>query len=346
MIALDATYSTGNSLSGVGIYSREILWGLAEAHPETQFRWCFRPNRILRSWNDRLPSNASRGLLRYAGAPKKARLFHALNQRVEFPQKTVPVITTFHDLFVMTGDYSTPEFRKRFTEQAKRAAERSDAIITVSQFTADQVRDLLRPGVPIHVVHHGVYVPTLPPPGESKRQNVVLHVGAIQRRKNLERLIAAFETAVPSDWKLVLAGSSKGFDGDVAMDRVKSSKAADRIEVTGYVESERLLELYRTSRILAFPSLDEGFGIPVIEAMSHGLPVITSDGSALKEAAGDAAILVDPKQTESIAEALRTLTAAPGIRNQLRDMGWKRAQLFPWSRAVQGTWESYRTLLL
>ena len=343
-IALDATYSVGDSLSGVGVYSREILWGLAEAHPETKFLWCYRPHRILRSLNDRIPSNASRRLLRYSKAPK-ARLFHALNQRVEFPAKTIPVVTTFHDLFVLTGEYSTPDFRAKFTEQARRAAERSDLIIAVSKYTGDLVRELLRPKAPIHVVHHGVYLPKMPPPGEQQRQNVILHVGALQKRKNVERLIEAFEVAAPEDWKLVLAGSAGGFAGEKVVARVTSSKAASRIEITGYVEDERLIELYRTSRILAFPSLDEGFGIPVVEAMAHGLPVITSDGSALKEVAGDAAILVKPQQTGSIAEAIGTLTAVPGLRNQLREMGWARAQNFTWFRAAQETWNCYQRLL-
>jgi glycosyltransferase involved in cell wall biosynthesis len=347
VIAYDATYSVGESLSGVGVYSREILWGMAEQHPEERFRWCYRPHKILRSWNDRVPSNVSRGLLRYSAPPRSAQLFHALNQRVEFPAaKRVPVVTTFHDLFVLTGEYSSPEFRTRFAEQARRAAERSDRIIAVSQFTADQVRELLKPAVPVDVVYHGVDVPVESPPGETERRNVILHVGAIQKRKNIERLIVAFESAVPEDWKLVLAGSATGFEGDQVVDRVKLSKAAARIEVAGYVSGEQLRELYRTSRILAFPSLDEGFGIPVLEAMANGLPVITSDGSALREAAGDAAILVDPHRTESIVETLRTLTAVPGLRNQLRAQGWERAQTLPWTRAVRETWNVYRKVLL
>jgi len=348
VIAYDATYSVGESLSGVGVYSREILWGMAEQHPEERFRWCYRPHKILRLWNDRVPSNVSRGLLRYSAPPRSAKVFHALNQRVEFPTaaKRVPVVTTFHDLFVLTGEYSSAEFRTRFAEQARRAAERSDRIIAVSRFTADQVRTLLKPSAPVDVVYHGVDVPVEAPPGEAERRNVILHVGAIQKRKNIERLIAAFESAAPEDWRLVLAGSAAGFEGGQVVDRVKASKAAARIELAGYVSAEVLRELYRTSRILAFPSLDEGFGIPVLEAMANGLPVITSDGSALREAAGDAAILVDPNRTESIVEALRTLTAVPGLRNQLRTQGWEHAKTLPWTRAVRETWDVYSKLLL
>lgn len=155
-IALDATYSLGGDLSGVGVYSREMLWGLAEAHPAARFRFCYRPHRFFRSLGEALPGNASRYLLGEARAPRAADVFHGLNQRL--PRARLRhAVTTFHDLFVLTGDYSTAEFRRRFAEQARDAAARSDRIIAVSQFTAGQVIGLL--GVDaarVHVVHHGV----------------------------------------------------------------------------------------------------------------------------------------------------------------------------------------------
>ncbi|MEI9812862.1 MAG: hypothetical protein WDO18_09410 [Acidobacteriota bacterium] len=112
-VALDATYSIGRNLSGVGVYSRRILHGLTALHPETSFYFHYRPHRFLRSFREALPPNAHRRLLR--GAPG-ADIFHALNQRVDARGRRT--VSTFHDLFVMTGDYSTPEFRARFTEQA------------------------------------------------------------------------------------------------------------------------------------------------------------------------------------------------------------------------------------
>ena len=114
-IALDATYSLDRNLSGVGVYSREILFGLARAHTADRFLFCYRPHRFLRSFRDRLPANAARRILR--GPTPNADLFHALNQRVEAPGRRT--VTTFHDLFVMTSEYSTREFRERFTGQAR-----------------------------------------------------------------------------------------------------------------------------------------------------------------------------------------------------------------------------------
>ncbi len=118
-IALDATYSIGDRLSGVGVYSREILLGLAAAHPEARFQFCYRPHRFARSWREKLPRNCHRFFLQEPILPRRADIFHGLNQRLP-TLRLRRTVTTFHDLFVLTGDYSTPEFRRRFAEQARR----------------------------------------------------------------------------------------------------------------------------------------------------------------------------------------------------------------------------------
>ena len=326
------------------MYSREILHGLARAHPESRFLYCYRPHRLLKSFLERHPGNARRRLLRYSKAPR-ADLFHALNQRVEYPAGTLPTVVTFHDLFVLTGDYSSAGFRERFAQQARQAADRADLIVAVSRFTADQVRDLL--GIPesrLRVVSHGVRRPAEPPPDDAVRDNVILHVGAIQKRKNLIRLVEAFES-LDASWRLVLAGPASGFNSAEALARIEASPARARIEVTGWVDDVRLKNLYASARVFAFPSLDEGFGIPVIEAMARGVPVLTSNRSALPEAAGGAALLVDPLDTGAIAEGLRQLAADPALRASLRAKGLVRAASMTWERAVERTWAVYRELL-
>ena len=339
-IALDATYSLGDQLSGVGIYSRELLFGLAKAHPETDFRFCYRPHRYFRSWADRLPRNARRSLLAEPVGPRSAGLFHALNQRLpDLPLKRC--VVTFHDLFVLSGEYSTPEFRARFAAQAKSAAARADAIIAVSEFTRSQVTGLL--GVDpakVHVVHHGVRELTLRP---AARERIILSVGAIQRRKNTARLVEAFE-AVDTAWRLVLAGSG-GFGAQEILGRIESSNARERIVVTGYLSPPDLADWYSRASVFAFPSLDEGFGMPVLEAMAAGIPVLTSNCSALPEVAGDAAAVVDPKSTAAIAAALRRLTEDDKWREGLTARGYARAKLFTWEQAVRETWQIYQALL-
>lgn len=339
-VALDATYSLGDHLSGVGIYSSALLRGLAKAHPESHFEFWYRPHRYLRSWSDSLPRNIRRRLLMEPFGPRGADLFHGLNQRLPSIRMRHAVVT-FHDLFVLSGEYSTPDFRARFTAQAREAAARADILISVSEFTKSQLTGLL--GVEpsrIRVVHHGIRQLAVPP---ASREKTILTVGAIQKRKNLIRLVEAFET-LGADWKLVLAGSS-GYGAADILARIDSSPARARIQVTGYITPEELGGWYSRSSIFAFPSLDEGFGMPVLEAMAAGIPVVTSNRSALAEVAADAALLVEPERTESIAEALHTLTTNHPMWQELQQRGRARAKVFSWEKAVRETWDVYRNVL-
>lgn len=334
------------------MYSREILFGLARAHPDHRFLFCYRPHRLWKSLADSLPPNASRrvlhGAARESAAPR-ADLFHALNQRVDVPARRT--VVTFHDLFAITGEYSSPEFRARFAEQARRAAERSDAIIAVSRFTASQVEQFL--GVEssrIHVIPHGVRIPAAATTQTAPRERgvddtkMVLFVGAIQRRKNVGRLVKAFER-MPAGWRLTLAGATDGYEAATELRAVEESLRRSDIDVPGYVPAADLVSLYGRASIFAFPSLEEGFGIPVLEAMAHGVPVIASRSSALPEAAGDAAILVDPTDIDQLAAELNRLAADEDLRANLIRRGYERARLFPWEAAVEKTWDVYRALL-
>jgi glycosyltransferase involved in cell wall biosynthesis len=341
-IALDATYSIGNTLTGIGIYSAELMRGLADAHPETRFDFCYRPHRYLRSWKNTLPPNARRCLLSEPLGPRGADLFHGLNQRLpKLPLRRS--VATFYDLFVMTREYATPEFRARFAEQAREAARRADLIVAVSEFTKAQVVDLLNvPKSQVRVVHHGVHCPPKIRQGIT-REKVILHVGAIQERKNIKRLVEAFEALDP-DWRLELAGSF-GYGAEGIIARIEGSPARERIAILGYVSPTALEELYARASIFAFPSLDEGFGIPVLEAMAAGIPVLTSTHSALPEVAGNAALLVNPEDTEELAAALQRLSEDDGLRQELTKRGFEHCSAFTWERAATETWKVYQELL-
>jgi glycosyltransferase involved in cell wall biosynthesis len=342
-IALDSTYRYDPLPTGVSVYSREILSGLASAHPEVEFLHACRPHRLLRSLRESLPANCRRRLLLDSSRFGRAALFHGLNQRLPEarPRRSV---TTFHDLFVLSGDYSTPDFRRRFAMQARRAAGRSDLLIAVSSFTAGQLRDLLDVDpARIRVVHHGAGLGVRAASDSSARERMILHVGAVQRRKNVVRLVEAFEQAAPG-WKLTLAGSA-GYGAEEIFERIRRSPRRADIEWTGYVSESQLAELYSRAAIFAFPSLDEGFGMPVLEAMAWGVPVLTSGASALKEVAGEAALLVNPLDTASIAAALAALAEDESLRARLAGLGRRRAQDFTWDAAVRKTWAVYEELL-
>jgi glycosyltransferase involved in cell wall biosynthesis len=220
-------------------------------------------------------------------------------------------------------------------------ATRSDAIITVSAFTKSQVVGLL--GVDaarVHVVHHGTRPLSFP---KLEREPVVLNVGAIQKRKNIGRLVEAFEMLEPP-WRLVLAGSC-GFGSEEIQARIEESSARARISVLGYVSPADLAAWYARATIFAFPSLDEGFGMPLLEAMAAGTPILTSNRSALPEVAGDAAVLVNPEDAGQIGAELHRLANNSILRKELERKGLARARLFTWEGAVRSTWQIYESLL-
>lgn len=354
-IALDAGYSLGAEPSGVAVYCRNLIHELALGHPDDSFLLAYRSNRLTRAFRGpKPPPNCTRVVMEGAATKlwaRKANLFHGLNQRLPKARFQRSVVT-FHDLFVMTGQYSTPEYREKLSNLAKDAADRADRILAVSDFTADETARLL--GVPrelITTVHHGVETPAELDPTELEAfrndleldKPFLLHVGAIQARKNCQRLVEAFER-LPGEPLLVLAGAA-GFEADEAFARIDLSPARGRIRQLGYVSSEARAKLYRTAAALAFPSLDEGFGLPVLEAMAVGLPVLTSNRSALPEVAGDAALLVDPFSVDAIADGLGRLLSDTDLRAGLMERGLDRASQFTWRRAAEQTWRVYQQVL-
>lgn len=323
------------------MYSRQILDGLAETHSEVNFLYCYRPHRFLRSFSRTVPRNSNRNLL-WKNWPTRIDLFHGLNQRIDARYRRT--VSTFHDLFVLTGDYSAPDFRARFSAQASAAAERSDLIIAVSSFTARQVEQLLHvEPARIRVIPHGTR-PLPPESNPAKREQMILFVGAIQRRKNVVRLVQAFE-GVASGWKLVLAGSL-GFGADEALARIERSPRKNDIHVLGYVPEPAMEDLYRRASVFAFPSLDEGFGMPLLDAMARGVPILTSNVSAMPEVTGDAALLVDPSDVLSVTQGLWKLTTDEALRADLILRGLRRSGQFSWEKAVGETWYVYQELLV
>ena len=136
-----------------------------------------------------------------------------------------------------------------------------------------------------------------------------------------------------------------GYGAEEILERIEHSPRRASINVHGYVTDRQLGELYAKASIFAFPSLDEGFGMPVLDAMASGVPVLSSTRSALPEVCGDAALLVDPADNDAIAEGLTQLASDSALREELRVRGLIRAREFTWAKAAAQTWEVYRELL-
>jgi glycosyltransferase involved in cell wall biosynthesis len=169
----------------------------------------------------------------------------------------------------------------------------------------------------------------------------VLFVGTLEPRKNLSALIEAVRLLGREDVSLVLAGAPGWHSKDLVR-AAAHPDVRDRVHFAGFVDDEDLPDLYRGARLFAFPSLAEGFGLPVLEAMGCGVPVLTSTHPAIAEVAGDAALTVDAGSVEAIGDAMRRLLDDDALRADLRARGIERASGFSWDTAAVRTLEQYR----
>ena len=173
----------------------------------------------------------------------------------------------------------------------------------------------------------------------------ILYVGTIEPRKNLERLIHAFATLAPKypDVSLVIAGMM-GWKQDHLLGMVHSLGIQDRVFFPGFVAEEHKAHLIAGCELFAYPSLYEGFGLPVLEALASGVPTVTSNVSSLPEVAGDAALLIDPTNTVELAEAMNAILSNPVLAAELRRKGPEQAANFTWEQTAEQTTAIYKKL--
>jgi glycosyltransferase involved in cell wall biosynthesis len=237
-----------------------------------------------------------------------------------------PVVLTLHDLAILRHPETFPAWHRAYGRVGLRSTVRAaDAVIAVSEFTKAEVEELL--GVPaqrIRVVPNGVD-PVFAPDGTAHEGEYVLAVATLEPRKNLAQAVEAAR----------LAGVEL---------RVVGARGWGGVSVpgwTGYASDEELARLYRGARCVVYPSLYEGFGLPIVEAMACGVPVVTSRGGATEETAGGAAVLVDPLDPASIAGGIGE---AGRRRDELVAKGRERASAFTWARAADAVEAVWREL--
>jgi len=263
-----------------------------------------------------------------------------------------PVIVTIHDLsFLRFPSLFRPGNRLYLSLMTRLSARRARRVVAVSRHTALETTRLL--GVPsqrIDVVYHGVDPVFRPLPPEEvaafrRAQGLpdrfVLFVGTLEPRKNLVRLVDAFAHLRDERTRLVLVGGKGWLYGELYA-RVEALGLGASIIFPGYVEREALPLWYNAATVMAYPTLYEGFGLPVLEALACGTPVLSSNTSSLPEAAGDAAVMVDPHNVEALAEALNRLLSDRTLRLELRERGLAHARRFTWTRTAQYTVQVYR----
>jgi glycosyltransferase involved in cell wall biosynthesis len=268
----------------------------------------------------------------------------------------VPTVVTIHDMSLTLYPRYHPARRVLLNRPlVDIAARRADAIITVS---VSAKRDIVRlyglPSERVHVVHEAAAPSFRPVHDSSERERVrrryglpdrfILYVGTIEPRKNLPKLIEGFAKRRKSrdlPHQLVCAGPYGWLSRDIE-DRIDRLQIEDAIRFTGYVPFEDLPALYSLAEMFVFPSLYEGFGLPVIEAMACGTPVITGPVPALSEVAGGAVEQVDHLDAESLGDAMVGLARSRERRENLSALGLQRSHYFSWDRAARETLEVYR----
>lgn len=265
------------------------------------------------------------------------------------PQIGGKVITTVHDMTYIRFPETVDKRNLRRLERGMRySVERSDQIITVSEFSKREIVELL--GVDerrVSVVYNAPSVGN----GQTGEREIpepyILYVGSIEPRKNLARLIRAFdrlkrEQGIPH--KLVLAGGG-GWNNEEIYRAADMSQHREDIAFIGYVDALRKNSLYIYADAFVFPSLYEGFGIPPLEAMSFGCPVITSNAASLPEVVGDSAELVDPMDELSISEGIWKLISDRGYSDSLRQRGFEQVQKYTWAASAQRLTEICKSVL-
>jgi glycosyltransferase involved in cell wall biosynthesis len=263
-----------------------------------------------------------------------------------------PMVVTVHDLIpLQLPEYRSSRPARIQGELARRTVPHATRVIVPSQFVASVVNGLL--GIDhalIDVIPMGVSVPRDDGQPAIFSGPYLLHTGGFDARKNLPLLLRAFQRAsrhLDPNWRLVLVGAPHSGNSVVYPPIgpvIQELGLRDRVVLTGRVSEWEKHALYRHAALVANPSLSEGFGLPILEAMAHGVPVIASDRTSHPEVAGDAAILVEPT-IDAFADAIARLATDDALKIDLIEKGRLRAAEFPWSRTAQATIETYQRAL-
>lgn len=365
------TYGMSRELTGIGRYTVELtralqrLYGdteiiLLNPYPDANLPWYKEfatfPIPQLRL----MPAVASLGnvVLHQAALKLKLDILHDPCGVAPFllPTRRYKRVTTVHDAIPFIYPKTQPLLTRWIFHSLIRAASfTADAVLTVSHSAAEDLQRYA--GIPAAKLHvtppGGPYVAETDAAARRETLNRLrvsrpffLYVGALHPRKNLSRVLRAFADVQARyvDAQLVIVGPPSWGASQTLAEVLNESKRGDRVIFTGYVSDEALHHLYAEALCLVFPSLYEGFGLPALEAMAHGTPVIGSNVSSLPEVLGDAGLLVDPARTDLIAEAMTRLLTEPTLHRALCERGRNRAKMFTWENTARKTLEVYRSL--
>ena len=372
-IAIDYTAALEQG-GGIGRYTRELIAALAGLDSKTPYILFAAGQQM-----DRLPQPPGKNFTwRVSRRSSKwfARVWHRARVPIPVEYWTGPIkvlhapdftlpptrggtrtILTVHDLsFVRAPETAPRRLRAYLNQVVPRSVRRADLVLADSETTRRDLIELYQtPSEKVHVLHSGVDDRFYPIDDQAilrqtrERYGIgespyIFSVGTVQPRKNYARLAEALHRLNKPDLKLVIAGG-KGWLDDPLYKRIEDLGLKGRVQFLGFVPDEDLPALYSAARVFAFPSIYEGFGLPPLEAMACGTPVVAANTSSIPEVVGGAGLLVDPHDVEALTDALSRAIEDESLRNQLTNQGQLRVQGFSWRTAARQLQEHYARLL-
>ncbi|NMB46542.1 MAG: glycosyltransferase family 4 protein [Firmicutes bacterium] len=371
LIGIDARAALWYRGSGIGTYTYQLIEGLLEVDPLNQYQLVYPPAQWVKVDDDfeLVPGehkNRRFWQLVQASPDVEAAgvdVYHIPQNGIGLPPswpRAMKLVITIHDLipFVLPQTCSKPYLEIALRE-LPRVVDAADYVITVSFSTKkDLVRILGVPEEKIAVIYEAaepMYRPICPEKAQAYMQKecgitapYILNVGGFSRRKNLTGLVRAFheiKAKLPDGCQLVLVGGSGGGSYEEVKILVEKLGLEDRVKFPGFVRTDSMPYLYSGAELFVYPSLYEGFGLPPLEAMACGTPVVAARASSIPEVAGDGALLHNPYDEESLSEAMLKVMLDDELKQRLVERGYKQAAQFSWTKAATETWMVYQSLV-
>jgi len=360
-LGIDISAMGERNYTGVGVYVENLIKNLAEIDTDNRYYLCYRFSRLKYGLFSN-PVRRKNFHLKIIQEPlnfffqRKLDVFHGPGERLpDFPHPKK--VVTIHDLAaVKGGDFMTDEFRDMIKARYRELISGGgvELIITISESTKSDICDYY--GVDparVKVAYLGVDPVFRPQSEESVQADLlrlgikrpyIFNAGALQERKNIVRIIRAYHRyrQAGGEAGLVLCGKpAYGYERIPAT--IAELGLGDKVTIIGHLAQKELVSLYSGAEMLCFPSLYEGFGLPILEAFACGCPVITSNITSMPEVAGEAAVLVEPTSEEEISAAMLRLSEK-GERDFFVKAGLERVQRFTWEKTARSTLEIYRSL--
>lgn len=366
-IAVNTRLLLKDKLEGIGQFSYESLKRITQSHPEHHFYFIFdRKFDPFFVFSDNITPVVAHPQARHPylwylffehGIPFQLRkikpdMFLSTDGWIP-THLEVPVVNVIHDLnFVHNPEFVPPVVRRYYQRFFHKFAQKATRIATVSEFSKQDISKQFNvPADKIDVVYSGgnqLYKPLSETEQISVKEQFTngcdffLFIGLIHKRKNLTNIFKAydeFRTHHDSNTKLVVVGNKKWWAGEIE-DTYNSLIHKDDVLMTGYLPTEEVVKLTASAKALVYPSLFEGFGLPIVDSFNTHTPVITSNVSSMPEIAGDAALIVDPHSPSAIANAMEKISFDEELRKQLIFKEIERKNRFTWDKTANLLWNS------